>query len=75
MGQSDALVHSLVLLNTELDLEAMRIRLSPIYLSVAKDEDALAPDVAGQLAKLAELKSQGALSDEEYALAKSKVLQ
>ena len=65
----------LVLLNTELDLEAMRIRLSPLYLSVARDEGALGPDVAGQLAKLAELKSQGALSDEEYALAKSKVLQ
>jgi hypothetical protein len=43
----------------------MRIRLSHIYLNAARDEGALAPDVAGQLAKLAELKSQGALSDEE----------
>lgn len=64
----------LVLLNDELSPEAMRIRLSPIYVALPESEIKQNPDISTQLAKLSELKNQGLLSEEEFALAKRKLL-
>ena len=66
----------LVLLNGEEDLEGMRIRLSPLFVRVKNAAEPVQGgfDVAEQLARLAELKGKGELSDEEYSLAKAKVL-
>jgi hypothetical protein len=47
--------------------------LSPVVIQVKQDES-VAMDLPGQLAKLAELFKSGVLSDDEYAAAKSKLL-
>jgi len=57
--------------------DALRIRLSPVFsrLRQQQAQDRSAPlDLVGQLAQLAELHRSGALTDEELAQAKNKLL-
>lgn len=48
--------------------------LNPKALSVETIEESTKSDIASQIAKLSELKEKGMLTDEEFAIAKSKLL-
>ena len=64
----------IILLNTEVDLDAMRIHLSYLFQSSQRNKNLNSPNIAKQLEQLSELRKQGALTEEEYTNAKAKVI-
>lgn len=64
----------IILLNTEVNLDAMRIHLSYLFQSIQRNKNLNSPNIAKQLEQLSELRKQGALTEEEYTNAKAKVI-
>jgi hypothetical protein len=66
-----------VFFHTDADVpQAIRMRLSPLFVGIDafRTQKSEAPSVADEIAKLARLRSEGALTDDEFAVLKSRLI-